>query len=107
MLCDHSSSYLNDARSNAEKAGLTQFIEFVKQDFFKPKIDMTNSLLVFNPPYGTRQQGAIDIHEFYARIGDSLATALWRSARWSSAMTEARAGSSARFCDSWGSAWRS
>lgn len=68
---DEDSGVLSKARGNAQHAGLEDRIRFVRQDFFQPIEDMTQSLLLFNPPYGERLKKE-DINGFYASIGDSL-----------------------------------
>ncbi|MDD5066438.1 MAG: THUMP domain-containing protein [bacterium] len=72
LACDHGDKFLQTIRENISKAGLSQFIRVKKQDFFKPEIDMQNSLILFNPPYGNRLKGAADLNNFYKKIGDTL-----------------------------------
>ncbi len=69
---DIDSIVLAKARENATHMGLTDRIQFMKQDFFKPDHDMSGSLIVFNPPYGERLKAAEDMNGFFACIGDSM-----------------------------------
>jgi len=82
VCCDHSEPFLADARTNIANAKLTASVKVVRQDFFDPKVDMTDSLIIFNPPYGERMKGAVNLAGFYKRIGDTLKKHCKGSTAW-------------------------
>lgn len=68
---DKSAASIAMAEQNIENANLSEFIQVRQQDFFKSEKPMQSHLhMVFNPPYGERI--AVDIPEFYGKIGDTL-----------------------------------
>lgn len=69
---DHAVSFLPLLRQNIRQAGLEKVIQVQKQDFFNPGTDMTNSLILLNPPYGSRLKGDQDLNAFYKKMGDTL-----------------------------------
>lgn len=59
------------AQENIDNAGLTDFIQLFKADFFSSEKFTDKPLqIVFNPPYGERL--AINVPVFYNKIGDTL-----------------------------------
>ncbi len=72
LACDHTPKFLESCKHNIHQAKLDNFIEVKKQDFFNPVIDMTHSLILLNPPYGERMKGAVNLNEFYKKMGDTL-----------------------------------
>ncbi len=68
---DKAPSAVIKAGNNIENAGLSDFIEVQKKDFFTSEKPVEGStLLCFNPPYGERLK--IDVPGFYKNIGDTL-----------------------------------
>lgn len=62
---------IQTAQKNIDNAGLTDFIQLFKADFFSSEKFTEKPLqIVFNPPYGERL--AINIPAFYNKIGDTL-----------------------------------
>jgi len=72
MGYDKAPSAVRKAQDNVDQAGLSDFIQIEKQDFFRSTKNPTDAPLhmVFNPPYGERLP--IDMKIFYGRIGDTL-----------------------------------
>lgn len=72
MGYDKAPSAVRKAQDNIDQAGLSDFIQIEKQDFFRSAKNHTDAPLhmVFNPPYGERLP--IDMKIFYGRIGDTL-----------------------------------
>ena len=60
------------AQQNAQRAGVRNVVEFKINDFFKPKTEVENSHIIFNPPYGERIQAETDMIPFYKEIGTQL-----------------------------------
>lgn len=68
---DISQEAIDNAQKNIDNAGLSDFIQLFKADFFtSEKYTDRHLQMVFNPPYGERM--AIDIPRFYKKIGDTL-----------------------------------
>lgn len=68
---DISKEAVSKAKENIDNAGLSDFIQVFKADFFSSEKFTEKQLqLVFNPPYGERM--AINIPDFYKKIGDTL-----------------------------------
>lgn len=68
---DKAPSAVIKANNNIENAGLSDFIEVEKKDFFTSEKPVEGKTLVcFNPPYGERLK--IDVPGFYKNIGDTL-----------------------------------
>lgn len=63
-------SVLEIAQGNIENAGLDDFIDVYKKDFFKTEKDLFPVLIVFNPPYNERLES--DNELLYKSIGDTL-----------------------------------
>jgi putative N6-adenine-specific DNA methylase len=60
------------AESNAENAGVNQWIEFKEADFLDPEVNFSDSTILMNPPYGERMRDKDDIIPFYQEIGTQL-----------------------------------
>lgn len=59
------------SRRHADIAGVADFVEFKREDFFGSTKPADSGIIILNPPYGAR----IDIEEgFYKQIGDQLKT---------------------------------
>jgi putative N6-adenine-specific DNA methylase len=56
---------------NAEMAGLDEFINLKKADFFETEPITETGIVFLNPPYGERMK-IEDVFDFYAKIGDTL-----------------------------------
>ena len=56
---------------NAEMAGMDEYINLKKADFFETEPITENGILFLNPPYGERMK-IDDLFDFYSRIGDTL-----------------------------------
>ena len=67
--CDISKKAVQISKENIENALMYDKISIKKGDFFLNKID-TNSVVVFNPPYGERINLSTD--NFYDKIGTTL-----------------------------------
>ncbi|HLS30406.1 MAG TPA: THUMP domain-containing protein [Flavobacteriaceae bacterium] len=68
---DISEEAVTKAKENVANANLSDFIKVFKADFFtSEKYSKGHLHMVFNPPYGERL--AINIPEFYEKIGDTL-----------------------------------
>lgn len=79
---DKAPSAVRKAQDNVVQAGLSDFVQIERQDFFrsaKPKPEAPLHL-VFNPPYGERLP--IDMKLFYGRIGDTLKQLYPNSDAW-------------------------
>jgi len=65
-------SAVQSARRNAKKAGVQDFVRFVRRDVldFEPEAD--RGLILTNPPYGHRLELSEDPQPFYKRLGDLL-----------------------------------
>ena len=61
---------LRVARSNAEKAGVSKYIEFQKRDFREFKTSDKNGFIITNPPYGERLGDKDEVGELYRIFGE-------------------------------------
>jgi len=68
---DISGSNLLNAQTNARRALVFNKIKFQISDFKDLKIDLTNGVIIINPPYGERLKER-DTDELYAMIGERL-----------------------------------
>ena len=62
---------LKTAKSNAEKAGVSEFIEFQKRDFKQFSTSAKYGTLVTNPPYGERLGEKEEVELLYKYMGRS------------------------------------
>ena len=60
---------LKVARSNAEKAGVSKFIEFHKRDFMEFSNSDKYGFIISNPPYGERLGEKKEVEELYKAFG--------------------------------------
>ncbi len=68
---DKAPSAVEKAKENVVNANLSEFIKIERTDFFETEKQSERHLhMVFNPPYGERL--AVDLPEFYKKIGDTL-----------------------------------
>ncbi|MBQ3688820.1 MAG: methyltransferase [Bacteroidales bacterium] len=63
---------LDASCQNATKAGVENFIDFNRKDFFDNPKPAQEGFLIMNPPYGERLETENEIGEFYKNIGDTL-----------------------------------
>jgi putative N6-adenine-specific DNA methylase len=70
MGTDSNPKAVSASLENIEVAGLTEYIQVVEDDFFYHE-GLTDSTLVFNPPYDGRLKEK-DVIQFYQHIGDKL-----------------------------------
>ena len=63
---------LNAIASNAERAGVSEFVQIEKADFFKAPPLESPGLVVLNPPYGERIGEKDTLARFYRKMGDRL-----------------------------------
>lgn len=56
---------------NAEIAGVDEYINLKKADFFGTEPSTDSGIVFLNPPYGERMK-MDDVFDFYSRIGDTL-----------------------------------
>jgi 23S rRNA (guanine2445-N2)-methyltransferase / 23S rRNA (guanine2069-N7)-methyltransferase len=72
---DEDKSVLRSARQNAERAGVSEFIEFSAcrvEDLDRSKLPEGVGLLVTNPPYGERLGETQQLMFLYRHLGDKL-----------------------------------
>ncbi len=69
---DNDENAISISKENAERAGVLPIISFKKQDFLNSENEITESTLVFNPPYGERLMEDDEIIPFYQEIGTQL-----------------------------------
>jgi putative N6-adenine-specific DNA methylase len=69
------------ARANAERANLTDAIQFAALPFDKATVDCEPGLIVMNPPYGHRLGERRHVMQIARKIGDELAARFrgWRA----------------------------
>lgn len=74
VLTDHDPAAVDAARANAERAGLTPFLEFAVCDFRETEVPVLesdqNGVVLLNPEYGMRLGQEEALAETYAGIGD-------------------------------------
>lgn len=68
---DISGRRITEAKANAERAGVANFISFQKLPFEKLRPKEPKGILIMNPPYGERI-AARDLAIFYKSLGDNL-----------------------------------
>lgn len=69
---DRDPAALDIASQNITKAGLSEFIELDRRDFFKEESRIEGKFLIMNPPYGERLEDKDEMTAFYKQIGDTL-----------------------------------
>ncbi len=73
---------LDIASQNIQQAGIEEFIDLDRADFFVPKQKVANKFLIMNPPYGERLEEQDKMVEFYKNIGDVLKSSYTNSQAW-------------------------
>ena len=75
---------LDIATQNIEKAGLSDFIDIDRRDFFKTDdgAKIAGKFLIMNPPYGERLEDKDEMVDFYRQIGDTLKNRYNDSRAW-------------------------
>ena len=75
---------LDIATQNIEKAGLSDFIDLDRRDFFKADdgAKIAGKFLIMNPPYGERLEDKDEMVDFYRQIGDTLKNSYTDSRAW-------------------------
>ncbi|MBO7441187.1 MAG: RNA methyltransferase, partial [Bacteroidales bacterium] len=75
---------LDIATQNIEKAGLSDFIDIDRRDFFKADdgAKIAGKFLIMNPPYGERLEDKDEMVDFYKQIGDTLKNRYTDSRAW-------------------------
>ncbi len=75
---------LDIATQNIEKAGLSDFIDIDRKDFFKADDDakISGKFLIMNPPYGERLEDKDEMVDFYRQMGDTLKNRYTDSHAW-------------------------
>ncbi|WP_418222523.1 THUMP domain-containing class I SAM-dependent RNA methyltransferase [Clostridium isatidis] len=61
---------LKVARSNAEKAGVAQYIDFHRRNFMDFSSSEKYAFIISNPPYGERLGDKKEVEELYKRFGE-------------------------------------
>ena len=71
---DYDAAALQVARANARRAGVAQLIEFSHQQIAELELPPghAETLVISNPPYGKRLQGAPDLGQLYSDLGESV-----------------------------------
>lgn len=77
---DISDKAINISAQNIENAGLTQYIDLNKEDFFYQE-DLNDVFIVMNPPYDERIKES-DVTTFYKNIGDKFKLSASGSTAW-------------------------
>lgn len=72
IATDHSEMAINNARKNAQAAGVADMIEFAVCDFAATEVPEGNGVMMINPEYGERLGDLDALEETYARIGDFM-----------------------------------
>ncbi len=63
---------LDVASQNIQQAGLEEFIDLDRRDFFTNSDKFSGKFIIMNPPYGERLEDEDKMVEFYKNIGDAL-----------------------------------
>ena len=71
---DYDAGALRIARVNAKRAGVADLIEYSHQQVAALELPPgdVETLVIANPPYGKRMQGAQDLGQLYSDLGDAL-----------------------------------
>ena len=67
---DHDASALDNARANAQVAGVDQFIHFEQADATRHKAIQATGMVISNPPYNRRIEA--DLEQLYRALGQHL-----------------------------------
>lgn len=63
---------IREAKDNARRAGVDEYIQWEVTDFSKQKLPQEKGVLIFNPEYGERLGQDKDLEELYGAMGDFL-----------------------------------
>ena len=80
MGADKAPSAIEKAVSNAENAGVAEWVSFEKINFFHQKKYTEMIHILTNPPYGERLEG--NINAFYQSIGDTFKQSFLQANAW-------------------------
>ena len=67
---DRSSDMLEQARTNAQQAGLSGKIKFAQTELSELEPPADSGVLICNPPYGERLGDASELGDLYKMLGD-------------------------------------
>ncbi len=68
--CDRDSDMLDQARTNAQQAGLAGKIQFARTELSELEAPADRGVLICNPPYGERLGDASELGDLYQMLGD-------------------------------------
>ena len=71
---DHNDELIAMARANAERAGVSPFVEFNSKALINCKPTAEKGLMICNPPYGERLGEASELISLYQQLGSVLHT---------------------------------
>ena len=72
IATDHDAQAIAAAKANAERAGVSAWIEFVVCDYTRTPVPAPPGLVIFNPEYGERLGKNDDLSAMYKGIGDFM-----------------------------------
>ena len=67
---DRNLEVLNQARENAYNCKVTDYIEFIHQEFSQITAPADKGIVICNPPYGERLGNVTELEELYKMLGD-------------------------------------
>jgi putative N6-adenine-specific DNA methylase len=70
IASDFSSEAIENAKRNAQTAGVDHLIEFELREFEETSVPEGDGIVILNPPYGLRIGESKDLEPLYAKIGD-------------------------------------
>lgn len=68
--CDRDSDMLDQARTNAQQAGISGKIQFARTELSELEAPTDRGVLICNPPYGERLGDASELGDLYKMLGD-------------------------------------
>jgi putative N6-adenine-specific DNA methylase len=68
--CDRDSDMLDQARTNAQQAGISGKIKFARTELSELEPPTDRGILICNPPYGERLGDASELGDLYKMLGD-------------------------------------
>jgi putative N6-adenine-specific DNA methylase len=68
--CDRDSDMLDQARTNAQQAGISGKIKFARTELSELEAPTDRGVLICNPPYGERLGDASELGDLYKMLGD-------------------------------------
>lgn len=60
------------SRKNLVNSGFDKHVKLINGDFFKLNLDLKDSIIILNPPYGERLEVDEELNSFYKSIGGKL-----------------------------------